>query len=149
MSYLIDGYNLMHAAGLMATGKMAPKVLEAARKRLLNILRFSLPEKDTARTTVVFDATGAAQGASAVVHHHEIEVRFAVRHQQADDVIEELIRRHSSPRSLTVVSDDRRLKDAARRRHCQIQDCQAFLQWLAGRRKSRLDGKGKGGATKP
>jgi hypothetical protein len=41
----------------------------------------------------------------------------------ADDVIEELIRADPSPGALTVVSDDHRLQQAARRRGCDVSGC--------------------------
>ena len=43
-------------------------------------------------------------------------------------MIEAIIRRESSPRRLTVVSDDRRLKEAARRRQCPSLGCLDYLE---------------------
>ena len=44
----------------------------------------------------------------------------AARPELPDDLIEELIGAESAPAQLTVVSDDRRIRDAARRRGCHV-----------------------------
>ena len=52
---------------------------------------------------------------------------------EMDQSFEE-IRQAAVPHRLTVVSDDRRIREAARRRHCAVQGCGAFLDRLdAGR----------------
>ena len=61
MSLLIDGYNLIHAAGLVGQGR-GPGGLERSRLALLNFLAQSLAAADLARTTVVFDAAGVRRG---------------------------------------------------------------------------------------
>lgn len=128
MRYLIDGYNLLHAMGGLH-GQSGPAVLAKARLRLLGFLlgRFGDRAGDV---TVVFDAGKAPPGACEAQDHHGIHVRFAVRQEQADDLIEELIRRDAAPGRLTLVSDDRRLQQAARRRHCPVQGCGEFLDRL-------------------
>ncbi len=52
---IIDGYNLMHAAGL-ALRSYGPGELEACRQRLLQLLSDRLPLTQRRRTRVVFDA---------------------------------------------------------------------------------------------
>ena len=47
--------------------------------------------------------------------HQAIRVRFAVGFDEADDLIEQIIARHSVPKQLTVVSSDNRIKTAATR----------------------------------
>ena len=56
--------------------------------------------------------------------------RDYTQRQEADDLIEEFIRHDSSPRQLTIVSNDRRLKDAARRRQCRVLGCADFLDQI-------------------
>src|SRR4051794_6738903 len=110
--YLIDGYNLLHGLGLISR-RAGPKGLEKARARLLEYLGEVCGGKDVG-VTVVFDAAGARPGVAAEHDYFGIRVVFAVGHDEADDLIELLIERESSPRSLTVVSDDHRLQQAAR-----------------------------------
>ena len=38
---------------------------------------------------------------------------------------------------MTVVSDDHRIRDAARRRHCLPMGCAEYLEWLERHRKQR------------
>jgi hypothetical protein len=125
MRYLIDGYNLLHAMGLLA-GRVGPRGLEKARLALLGRLH-GLCGDVPGRVTVVFDASGAGRGASAEQDYHGVRVRFALG-EEADDVIEDLIRRDPSPGDLTVVSDDLRLRQAARRRRCPALGCLDFIE---------------------
>lgn len=121
MSLLIDGYNLLHASGILGRG-VGPGSLERSRNALLNFLAESLVEKQLTRTTVVFDAREAPPGLPRTVMHRGITVRFAPKGLDADTVIEELIEAESAPRRLTVVSSDHRLHRAARRRRAKAID---------------------------
>src|SRR5260370_19480571 len=124
MRYLIDGYNLLHATGHLA-GKVGPHGLEKARQALLG--RLAALVKTGAAVTVVFDARGAPPAVEAEQTYQGVRVCYTLD-RAADDLIEDLIRRDSAPRLLTVVSDDRRLKDAARRRHCPAPGCLDFFE---------------------
>jgi len=115
LALIIDGYNLLHAAGILPRG-IGPATLHRARLALLNFLAESLEAHEQQRTVVVFDAAEAPAGASRRMVHRGIEVRFAARGEDADTLIERLIRLESAPRRLTVVSSDHRIQRAARRR---------------------------------
>jgi uncharacterized protein len=127
MSLLIDGYNLLHASGILGRG-VGPGSLERSRTALLNFLAESLDESELPRTTVVFDAREAPKGLPRVIQHRGMTVRFADPSSDADQVIEELIRANSTPRRLIVVSSDHRLHRAARRRRAKAIDSD---QWYA------------------
>ncbi len=133
MLYLIDGYNLLHALDVLPR-QLGPKGLHHARLRLLGLLHDAFGDQ-VGDVTVVFDAADAPPGASEVQDYRGMEVRFAVRYDEADDLIELLIRRDTHPRRLTVVSDDHRIQQAARRRQCIVQGCGAFLDYLEQRRR--------------
>jgi len=126
MPYLIDGYNL-----LFATGRLLPRAgrgaLEASRKWLLvEVVRWH--GAGASEVTVVFDAAGAPPGTPAARERHgDVNVLFA-RGQTADDLIEELIRDEPAPRSLTVVSDDHRIREAGRRRGCVVLGCLDYCE---------------------
>ncbi len=135
MHDLIDGYNLLHAMGGIPA-RLGPSGLEKARLRLLGLLGGAYGAQGADRVTVVFDAAGAPPGATEVRDYQGIHVRFA-RAREADDLIEELIGHDSAPRQLRVVSDDHRIQQAARRRHCLVVGCGDYLDWLDRHRRER------------
>ena len=88
MRYLIDGYNLLHAMGVLH-GQTGPKVLEKARLRLLSMLRGRF-EQRTGNVTVVFDAAHAPPGealleAQALHHRQHRRARKAARRAEVLD----------------------------------------------------------------
>jgi hypothetical protein len=132
MRYVIDGYNLLHAMGLLG-GRTGPHGLEKARLALLSRLHHVLGEAGGS-ITVVFDARQAPRCVLTADDYHGIHVCFTTD-CEADDHIEELIRLEGTPHLLTVVSDDRRVRDAARRRHCPVLRCLDYLDALEKQRR--------------
>lgn len=128
MRYLIDGYNLLHAIGLLR-GRAGPTGLEQARARLLGILHGALGEQ-SGDATVVFDSGRTAPDFPHEQEFQGVQVRFSYYPDKADDLIAELIRRDSAPRGLAVVSDDREVQRAGRRRQCAVLTCMAFMTQL-------------------
>lgn len=129
---LIDGYNLLHAAGL-ARRKYGPQQLQRCRSQLLRYLARHLTAPERQRTTVVFDAAGAPPGLDRHSHYQEISVHFASPGKDADDTIEELIVSHSSPRQIRLVSSDHRLQRSVRKRKGTFLDSEDFVQELEQR----------------
>jgi hypothetical protein len=129
MALLIDGYNLLHASGILGEGR-GRSSLERSRDALLNVIAQSLPADEISRTTVVFDARDPPWGLSRKLDHQGITVYFAARHEDADSMIEELIKTDSAPRKLTVVSSDHRLHRAAKRRRATAIDSDQWFQRL-------------------
>ena len=121
MSLIIDGYNVLHVVGIMGRG-VGPGSLERSRTALLNFLAETLTEEELARTAVVFDAHDPPAGLPRMMQHRGLTVHFASRDEDADTLIEELIRADSAPRRLTVVSSDHRIQRAAHRRRARAVD---------------------------
>ena len=136
MPLLIDGYNLLHASGIIGRG-IGPGGLERSRLAMLNFLAASLGPDELPRTTVVFDASDAPRGLPRTVRHRGISVRFAAKYESADELIEELIRSESAPRRLVVVSGDHRIQRAARRRRAKAVDSDAWYAELVRSRRQR------------
>jgi predicted RNA-binding protein with PIN domain len=132
--FLIDGYNLLHASGVF--GAVGRTSLESSREALLDWLGEVLSDSQRQRTVIVFDARDAPPGLPRSATKHGLQIRFAPRGSEADDLLEELIGSHSSPRALTVVSSDHRLHRAARRRRATAVDSD---RWVAQIRRNRLD----------
>jgi hypothetical protein len=136
MPLIIDGYNLLNAVGIVGRGA-GPGGLQRSRLALLNFLAESLEPEEAAHATVVFDAHDAPAGLPRSVEHRGLTVRFAARFEDADSLIEELIRRHSAPRRLTVVSSDHRVQRAARRRKAHFIDSDAWYAEVVRQRHQR------------
>ncbi len=121
MRLLIDGYNLMHAIGLMPKGK-GTGLLHGARETFFARLaeRIAFEEIPPSATVVVFDARDVPRDLPATVTTLAgIEARFARDHLDADELLIELIRSATNPRRLVVVSSDHRVQIAADRRQAQ------------------------------
>lgn len=127
MRYLIDGYNLMHALGLVPA-QVGPQGLEPARNRFLRQLSTLIPARGE-QITVVFDGQHAPADAQDAGTYQVIRYVYS-RGQNADDLIEELLARETQPRQLTVVTDDRRLQQSARHRSCRVSGCLDFYEHL-------------------
>ena len=148
MPILIDGYNLMNVANIVGRAR-AGRSLEHSRLALLAILSSSLDVEDRKRTTVVFDASNAPPGLPRRTHYQGITVRFAAAYADADTLIEELIRKNTSPKRLTVVSSDHRIQRAARRRKAEAVDSDVWLGRLLGRRRREAEKESKPKAETP
>ncbi len=129
MRILIDGYNLLFQSQLVGTGR-GPNWLQKARQRLINHLSSKLPPDLASQTHIVFDASQGIEPTHDQTLPSGMRVVFANDHPEADDLLEELIRRHHAPKSLTVVSSDMRVRRCARARRAISLDSQAFLDQL-------------------
>jgi predicted RNA-binding protein with PIN domain len=132
MRQLIDGYNVLFAAGF-GDSHTASGDLAQARRSLFAFLAQTLTPVEAAETTLVFDAKEAPRDAPAELSYHGMQILFAKDHEEADDLIEELIRRASVPKALTVITSDSRLQQVARRRRAQVISSDDWLVRLEGR----------------
>lgn len=136
MRYLIDGYNLMYAGGLLGK-RLGPDGFRRVRTRFLNDLADALGPLDAFQTTVVFDAAEATGPYPDETRHKGLTVVYAVDDASADDRIEGLIAGHTAPKGLTVVSSDRRLRQAAARRKARAVPAETFWAELDARKERR------------
>ena len=123
---IIDGYNLMHAAGL-GRKSYGPGDLEKSRKRLLTLVNSRLDRTAAADTTIVFDATQPLASDLPPETAPPMTVLFSSNGRDADTEIELLLATHSSPKQILVISSDHRLHKAARRRRARCIDSEDFL----------------------
>lgn len=132
MRLLIDGYNVMFAAGLMQP-KFGPNGLRHARTRFLERLATLVDSASLRQTTVVFDAVKSAERLDRATAHKGITVLFAVGDATADDRIERIIQEHPNPKALTVVSSDHRVIASAKRRKAKSKSADDFMAELEAR----------------
>ena len=104
MEYWIDGYNLILRRG----GPRPDELMEAARERLLRgATALAVPMR------IYFDASGG--GGPAVAARSQGAVRaIYVGDRSADDQMVSDLRAHGNPRDVTIVTDDRELRQRAR-----------------------------------
>lgn len=136
MWLLVDGYNILHELDMIPQ-TVQPGQLQVARATLLDLIAEHLGPLSQ-RCTVVFDA---AKGPSKLMRsevHKGIEVRFSERREEADDLIEWLVKQCSTPKQLVVASSDRRLREAAQRRKATSIAADQFLEWLERQQAKRL-----------
>ena len=120
MPFLIDGNNLMPAQG-----EIGPEI---GRQGLCERLE-RLAERGE-RICVVFDGPPPPEPTLRGLAELHVEAIFASP-RTADEIILERISADSAPRRLVVVSTDREIRQAARRRRCPARTSQEFARMLA------------------
>ena len=130
---IIDGYNLLHTLGTRRS-LGGPGNLQRARESLAGRLAARMSPEEQAQTTIVFDANNENSDYPAETEVHGIKVLFAKDFEDADSMIEHMLRKHSAPQSVTVVSNDRRVRQAAERRRARAVDCESWFEDLMTRR---------------
>ncbi len=117
--YLIDGNNLMHAAP-----ELEPELSRDALCELLAVLVAS-----GQRVRVVFDGAPPSAQTETRIAKTGVHAEYSLG-RSADDLILKHIARDSAPRRLTVVSSDREIRKAARRRRCIAVTSEDFARKL-------------------
>ncbi len=117
MPLIIDCYNLLHA-------DMPPLLAGLEEDRLCRLLDVS--RYRAGAITVVCDGLPKPDlpSRSPVT---SVALIYSGRDRSADDVIIAMIDADSAPRRLVVVSDDREIQKAARRRRAKAVGCGAFV----------------------
>lgn len=126
MRWLIDGYNVMHAAGRLGPG-LSREGFRRARRKFLDEVASALPAPNDGDVTIVFDASVPPGDFPLSSRYRGVRVIFAYGDEDADSRIEYILSKDSNPRTLTVVSSDRRIRDAASRRRARSLTSDAFL----------------------
>ena len=129
---IIDGYNLMHAAGF-ARLRYGPGDLERQRNRFLKSLSTELISTERKLTKVIFDAFESSGNDQRVFILDEMTIEFARSGEDADSLIEYLIQEHSAPKQILVISSDHRLQKAARKRKAAFIDSDKYWYVLSSR----------------
>jgi predicted RNA-binding protein with PIN domain len=117
-----------------ADGKLGPRLsregFRRARRRFLDELADVLPVEHEGDVTVVFDASVPPGDFPIASTYRGLRVIFAYGDEDADSRIEYILGHDSNPGSLTVVSSDRRLREAAARRRARPVTADAFLDLM-------------------
>ncbi|MDD5064195.1 MAG: NYN domain-containing protein [Phycisphaerae bacterium] len=119
MPFIIDGYNLLHF--IQKTSEDFGAITDVQFCRVISGYLRLVNEKGE----IVFDGTGP-RDKCGFDNISNLEVFFAGLRSDADTVIEDKIKASTAPRRLTIVSSDRRLRDAARKRRATVVKSQVF-----------------------
>ncbi|GAB4187333.1 MAG: hypothetical protein Kow00105_01960 [Phycisphaeraceae bacterium] len=121
MPLIIDCYNVLHAE--------KPKPLAGLGEAALCVL-LSRSRWVASGVTVVCDGSPKPESPDTEAVD-PVELIYSGASRSADEVIIELIDKNTAPRRLTVVSNDRTIQRAARRRRARVWSAEEFLQRLA------------------
>ena len=119
MAVIIDGHNLLHS--VQKAGKDFEPISDVQLCRFIS----EYLKQTGGKGEIIFDGTGP-RDRSGFDNISGLEVFFAGRSSDADTIIEDKIKINTAPRSLTVVSSDRRLRDTARARKATVLKSQVF-----------------------
>lgn len=124
LTLLVDTYNVLHV-----TGVLPPDLAGLDVEGLARLLAESRWRRE--RIVLVCDGLPGRGRSSSPMALAGAEVVFAGLRSDADTVIESMLARDSAPRRLTVISSDRRVQAAAKRRRAGALPSEAFLRMLA------------------
>ena len=119
MTLIIDAYNLLHCTHILPDRYALVGVTGLARLLL---------DSRYARQRIVIVCDGTPPRGHLDVPG--VQIIFSGPGREADAVIERLVAEDSAPRQLTVVSNDRRVQRAARKRRGQALACETFLRQI-------------------
>lgn len=126
MALLVDTYNVLHVTGVLPPDLAGLGVLEL--RDLILVSRFRhMP------VALVCDGHGPGVGGvdeSSTASNLGVTIHYTGSRRDADTHIERAIRACTDPHRLSVVSSDRRIARAARRRRCRVMGSDAFLEAL-------------------
>lgn len=120
MAIVVDAYNVLHCAHVLPAWCALNTATDMCR--MLESSRFAVQ-----RCVVVCDGNPKPLEGE---YHGPVELRYSGSSSDADTVIEHLIAADHAPRQLIVVSNDRRLMTAARRRRARAMTSETFLHLL-------------------
>ncbi len=128
MPLIIDTYNVLHTTGILP-----PEMAGIDVGGLIRLISASRYRRQL--VTLVCDGTGPMPPLSGLPR--TIAIRFSGPDREADDLILELIEQATDRRRITVVTSDRAVADAARKRRCATLTSAAFLKRLLGDAQTR------------
>jgi len=120
---IVDTYNVLHVVGVLPPDDAGLDT--AGLVDMIGTSRF-------AGDAVILVCDGMPGPGAATGKTGGISIRYAGKTGvSADELIMSLIRKSHSPRQLTIVSTDREIARAARRRRCRTLDSDRFLRMIA------------------
>ena len=146
---LVDGYNLMLGSVVSPDAK-AKRNLHDSRHYFLRWLESKLEPHQRSSVCVVFDTSRTSHQDQQSMFHG-IRIIYSTSHLSADECIQQLIREHTSPQKLTVVSSDHQIQRTAKARGATSIDSEIWMESLNSpkHRSDRGNASEEAGAEKP
>lgn len=139
MSLLIDCYNVLH------TG-MPQSLAGLEEYRLCELLSMS----PWTRQSIVVVCDGSVKpGGLSSSPFAEVSLIYSGRNRSADCVIVDMVNRSSTPRQVTVVTNDRTIQKDVRTRRARVMTTERFIENLASVAARSGGGAGTHSAAKP
>lgn len=124
MPLLVDTYNVLHITGILP-----PEFAGLDVYGLASLVAGSRYGRQP--VTLICDGSPKGVPAESADRGDGVRIVYAGPGREADDEITRLINLDSAPKRLTVVSNDNRVKQAARRRRARSMAGETFLRHLA------------------
>ena len=105
---IIDGYNLLHCSAWPAT---KDRDLEGQRDNLIRQLQ-TYAARQGESIVVVFDNSRGAM--KQILHGSLLKIVYSPASKEADEVIQQMIRKAPNTRNIIVVSTDRAIRNTAK-----------------------------------
>ena len=128
MPLIIDTYNVLHTTGILP-----PEMAGIDVGGLIRLISASRYRRQL--VTLVCDGTGPMPASPGLPR--TIAIRFSGPDREADDLILDLVEQASDRRRITVVTSDRAVANAVRKRGCATLSSPVFLKRLLGDAQTR------------
>jgi len=123
MPLIVDTFNVLHQTGVLPTNLAGIGI-----SGLIQLLARSRFRRQ--RVRLVCDGVSKLDPTESG-ENGNVTIEFSGKGRTADEVIAARIQRSTSPRQLTIISSDREVQRAARRRRCNVIGSPEFLRMLA------------------
>ena len=133
MPLIIDGNNLLHTP--------MPTILAGLGETRLCRLLAAGPWRGRRMVVVCDGAPGPLRGGESP--ENAVELVHSGPNKTADDLIIAMVDKDSAPRRLVVVSNDRQIQRAARRRRAKVCGCEQFIRQLVAIANAEAAGRNK------
>jgi len=119
---LVDGYNLLFGQGWAQPGSSSHPGLQRGRETLAQRVAEHVPADRLSSVWIVFDSLDAPSHLPTSIKMRHMEVIFSRDWSSADEMLQQIVVSHSSPRSLVVISSDHAVQRKAIARGARVYD---------------------------
>lgn len=119
---LVDGYNLLFGQGWAQPGSSSHPGLQRGRETLAQRVAALVPSGKFSSVLIVFDSLDAPSHLPTSIKMRDMEVVFSRDWSSADEMLQQIVVSHSSPKSLVVISSDHAVQRKAIARGARVYD---------------------------